>query len=778
MAEGRRYRVRVYVMSEDKLWDNIGTGQVSISYVERLQGVALVVRSETDDSLLLESKINLETPYKKLQGVLILWYEAENQGLALSFQDISGCREMWENICRIQGKDPSVNITQPLRQSKEDRPTERADAGRSIQLPDCEIDALEQIANLVTSALTSPVLRERLGRNLEHDNYIKKLLQLFRTCEDQHNIQGLHRLYVIIKSILSLNKTALLEILFSDECIMDVVGCLEYDPTLDEPKRHREFLTQNAKFKEVVPITDSELKQKIHQTYRVQYIHDILLPVPSVFEENIFSTIAAFVFFNKVEIVSMLQKDEKFLFEVFAQMKDKTTNDDKRRELLFFFKDFCAFSQTLEPDSKDMLFKTLTELGILPALKMVMIVDDLQTKTAATDILAYLVEYSPSTIREYIMEEAQEKEDDDLFINMIIEQIVYDTDPELGGALHLLGLLRCLLDPDNMLITVNRCERSEFLNFFYKHCMHNLIGPLLATTSEDRCEDNAVGSDENKKSSNNYQTAQLLNLILELLMFCVQHHTHYIKHYILNHDLLKRVLMLTTSKHIFLLLAAIRFMRRMIGIKDELYNHYIIKEKLFEPVIKALLDNGTRYNMLNSAIIELFEYIRVENIKSLITHIVENYNVLQSIEYVNTFKGLKNKYEQEKLRQSQVKENLHSVLYNKILCQAVNDLDMREEGCSKDKREAVLPPLESDFSGSDDSFMDTKMDENEDKANLPKRTSSGGFKCPSPLSGSADDGTSNTYRSSVVDLVKDPDNEENEGNEDAMFPRKRPHFSS
>ncbi|XP_040857908.1 protein PPP4R3C isoform X1 [Ochotona curzoniae] len=753
MAEPRQHRVRVYVMSEDKLWDNIGTGQVSIDYVERLQGVALVVRSETDDSLLLESKINLETPYKKLQGVLILWYEAENQGLALSFQDISGCREMWENICRIQGKDPSVNVTQPLPQSKEHRPTERVDASPSIQLPDCEIDALEQIANLVTSALTSPILRERLGRNLEHDNYIKKLLQLFRTCEDQHNIQGLHRLYVIIKSILSLNKTALLEILFSDECIMDVVGCLEYDPTLDEPKRHREFLTQNAKFKEVVPITDSELKQKIHQTYRVQYIHDILSPVPSVFEENIFSTTAAFIFFNKVEIVSMLQKD--------------------------FFKDFCAFSQTLEPDSKEMLFKTLTELGILPALKMAMNVDDLQTKTAATDILTYLVEYSPSTIREYIMEEAQEKEDDDLFINMIIEQIVYDTDPELGGALHLLGLLRCLLDPDNMLIIINRCERSEFLNFFYKHCMHNLIGPLLATTSEDRCEDNVVGSDENKKSSNNYQTAQLLNLILELLMFCVQHHTHYIKHYILNHDLLKRVLMLTTSKHTFLLLAAIRFMRRMIGIKDELYNRYIIKEKLFEPVIKALLDNGTRYNMLNSAIIELFEYIRVENIKSLITHIVEHYNVLQSIEYVNTFKGLKNKYEQEKLRQSQVKENLHSVLYSKILCQAVNDLDMREEeDCSKDKREAVLPPLESDFSGYDDSIMDTKMDENEDKANLPKRTSSGGFKCPSPLSGSPDDGTSNTYSSSMVALVNDPDNEENEENEDAMFPRKRPHFSS
>lgn len=43
-----------------------------------------------------------------------------------------------------------------------------------------------------------------------------------------------------------------------------------------------------------------------------------------------------------------------------------------------------------------------------------------------------------------------------------------------------------------------------------------------------------------------------------------------------------------------------------------------------------------------------------EDIKSLIAHIVENfYNALESIEYVQTFKGLKTKYEQEKDRQTQ-----------------------------------------------------------------------------------------------------------------------------
>lgn len=56
---------------------------------------------------------------------------------------------------------------------------------------------------------------------------------------------------------------------------------------------------------------------------------------------------------------------------------------------------------------------------------------------------------------------------------------------------------------------------------------------------------------------------------------------------------------------------ALRFMRKIIGLKDEFYNRYIMRNFLFEPVVKAFLNNGSRYNLINSAIIEMFEYVRV-----------------------------------------------------------------------------------------------------------------------------------------------------------------------
>ncbi|XP_026146670.1 serine/threonine-protein phosphatase 4 regulatory subunit 3 [Carassius auratus] len=698
MTDTRR-RVKVYTLNEDRQWDDRGTGHVSSAYVERLKGMSLLVRAESDGSLLLESKINPNTAYQKQQDTLIVWSEAENYDLALSFQEKAGCDEIWEKICQVQGKDPSVDITQELiDESEEERFDDMSSPG--LELPPCELSRLEEVAELVASSLPSPLRREKLALALENEGYIRKLLELFRVCEDLENREGLHHLYDIIKGIFLLNRTALFEVMFSEECIMDVIGCLEFDPSLPQPRRHREFLTTTARFKEVIPISDPELRQKIHQTYRVQYIQDMVLPTPSVFEENMLSTLHSFIFFNKVEIVGMLQDDEKFLTELFAQLTDEATDDDKRHELVNFLKEFCAFSQTLQPQNRDAFFKTLSNMGILPALEVILGMDDVQVRGAATDIFSYLVEYNPSMVREFVMQESQQNDDDILLINLIIEHMICDTDPELGGAVQLMGLLRTLVDPENMLATANKTEKTEFLSFFYKHCMHVLSAPLLANTTEE------------KPSKDDFQTCQLLALIVELLTFCVEHHTYHIKNYIINKDILRRVLVLTASQHAFLALCALRFMRKIIGLKDEFYNRYIMRNFLFEPVVKAFLNNGSRYNLINSAIIEMFEYVRVEDVKSLTAHIIENYwKALEDVDYVQTFKGLKLRYEQQRERQDNPKlDSMRSILRNHRFRRDARTLEDEEEmWFNTDEEdledgEAVVPP--SDKMKSDEDLMD------------------------------------------------------------------------
>ena len=66
-----------------------------------------------------------------------------------------------------------------------------------------------------------------------------------------------------------------------------------------------------------------------------------------------------------------------------------------------------------------------------------------------------------------------------------------------------------------------------------------------------------------------------------------------------------------------------------------------------EPVVEAFLANGTKYNLLNSAVLELVDFVRRENVKSLVQHIVENYEArLRPHSYTDAFMQLSRKHEQ------------------------------------------------------------------------------------------------------------------------------------
>ncbi|XP_037794209.1 serine/threonine-protein phosphatase 4 regulatory subunit 3A-like [Penaeus monodon] len=645
-----RRRVKLYALNADRQWDDRGTGHVTSSYVERLKGMSLLVRAESDGSLLLESRIQPDTAYQKQQGTLIVWSEGENFDLALSFQEKAGCDEIWEKICQVQGKDPSVDITQDIvEESEDERFDDVSDTNPWVELPPCEIGKLEDINEVISNCLHSPVRREKLAIALENEGYIKKLVSVFHTCEDLENMEGLHLLYEIFKNIFLLNKNTLFEIMFADDTIFDVVGCLEYDPSSPYPKRHRQYLKSIAKFKEV---------------------------------------------------------RKKFSF---------------------------SYEQYL--------------------------------------------------------------------LNIIIEQMVVDSDPEMGGAVQLMGILRILIDPENMMATVTKSERADFLAFFYKHSMHYLVAPLLSNTVGDE-----VGRED-------YPSAQLLALILELLAFCVEHHTYHIKNYIVQRDLLKRILVLMKSKHTFLVLSALRFMRKIIGLRDDFYNRHIVNSNLFAPVVDAFVRNNGRYNLLDSAIIEMFEYIKVEDIKSLWMSVVEKFGeVLAQVDYVQTFHALRMRYEQhqDRLRDRDRNTSLDGiggVVRGARYRRDVRDLDEEEEmWFNNDEEEIEETEALSVLSSRDTSLSPVEKVEkengaskmigatgkqglllnngNKDNNNTATALSSEGNKSPVPARKKVslvayDENSDEEEEEEEEEEAGEEDQEEEEEEEDSNVPSaKRPRLSS
>lgn len=352
-------------------------------------------------------------------------------------------------------------------------------------------------------------------------------------------------------------------------------------------------------------------------------------------------------------------------------------------------------------------FKALVHHGLLPAMEMLLVSDCEENRLSAVEMFSQVVDISPYLVRDFIMKEGQTQEED-MLINHIIDFMICDGDT--GNAFQLSQLIRTMLDPENMALGANKMEKSEFLSFFYKHSMHVMTAPLFAATSDD------------KPSKDDYVNSVTLGHILELLTFCVEHHTYHIKNYVISKDLLRRVLVLMKSQHKFLVLNSLRFMRRIVGLKDEFYNRYIVKGQLFDPVVTAFKNNGQRYNLLNSAIVELFEFIRVEDIKSLCSHVCSKYTpFFKEVTYVSTFKGILQRDEQELDRkQNRMLErgslNHGTIHVNSRLRRDVRALDEDEElwfDQEDENGEETVTLDQSDLLNEESSFKNRKTFVNE-----------------------------------------------------------------
>ncbi|KAK6029143.1 hypothetical protein OSTOST_04747 [Ostertagia ostertagi] len=300
------------------------------------------------------------------EETLIVWSESDTCDLALSFQEKSGCEEIWAKICEVQGRDPGDSDggydemdDGELSEGSSNALSTTGAAGRVI-LPPIEIGRLSEVDSVIQNHLATQALREKMANAVESESVLPKLVDVFHMCEDVEHKDGLRTLYSIAKNLFMLNRNSLNETLLSEKYLKDLIGMLEYDPAHEAPRKHREFLYEKATFREVLPIANDELKEKIHQTYRVQYLQDVCLPAPSLFEENLLSVLNSYLFFNRIDIVNMLQKDKRLMKELFDQLRDPETTVSRRRDLAFFLKEFISLSQGLPPNgaqSKDNFFK-------------------------------------------------------------------------------------------------------------------------------------------------------------------------------------------------------------------------------------------------------------------------------------------------------------------------------------------------------------------------------------------------------------------------------------
>jgi protein phosphatase 4 regulatory subunit 3 len=87
------------------------------------------------------------------------------------------------------------------------------------------------------------------------------------------------------------------------------------DPEFPNHKAsYREFLETSGRFRQPIPIRDTLTRNKIHQTYRLQFLKDFILARAT--DDATFNVLNSCIIFNQIDIVNSVQQDERFLREL------------------------------------------------------------------------------------------------------------------------------------------------------------------------------------------------------------------------------------------------------------------------------------------------------------------------------------------------------------------------------------------------------------------------------------------------------------------------------
>ncbi|KAJ4893049.1 serine/threonine-protein phosphatase 4 regulatory subunit 3-like protein [Raphanus sativus] len=613
-------RVKVYHLNEDGKWDDRGTGHVSIDYVERSEELSLCVIDEEDNETLLVHPINTEDIYRKQEDTIISWRDPERSTeLALSFQETAGCSYVWDQICTMQRNLHFGSLNSETFHSLNSELKE---------LPAVELTTLPLILKIVTESGMTDQIRLTEIILKDHD-FFRNLMGVFKICEELENVDGLHMIFNIVKGIILLNSSQILEKIFGDELIMEIIGCLEYDPGVPHSQHHRNFLKEHVVFKEAIPIKDPLVLSKIHQTYRIGYLKDVVLG--RVLDDAVVANLNSVIHANNAIVVSLLKDDITFIQELFTRLKSPSTSMESKKNLVYFLHEFCSLSKSLQVVQQLRLFRDLINEGIFHVIEEVLQIPDKKLVLTGADILMLFLAQDPNLLRSYVV-----RTEGTPLLGLLLKGMTED----FGDKMHcqFLEIIRTLLDANALSGGV---QRANIMDIFYEKHLPELVDVITAS-----CPDKSANTSEGAAGRISRKPEVLLN-ICELLCFCIMQDLSRTRCSFLQNNVTEKVLHLTRRKERYLVVAAIRFVRTLLYVHDDYVQSYVVKNNVLKPIMDVFIANGNRYNLLNSAVLDLLEHIRKGNATLLLKYIVDTFwDQLASFQCLTSIQAFKLKYEQ------------------------------------------------------------------------------------------------------------------------------------
>ncbi|KAI1795069.1 component of IIS longevity pathway SMK-1-domain-containing protein [Ganoderma leucocontextum] len=697
-------RVKVYELIGSR-WVDRGTAFCFGDFQDN--EALLIARAEEDfNRIILTTTIRATDVYQRQQETLIVWTEPNGVDYALSFQDPEGCAEVWHFIEEVQrhmnaGEDMTLTSS-PLIGPEGPESVTTANIIRSGRLPQPQMGIIGDIDTAIKALTRTAMVKERVCEYIQNEEYIKALIDVFHQAEDLESLADLHALFACMQTILLLNEHSLYEHILDDDVFMGVVGILEYDPEFPNYKaNYRDFLRETSRFHQPIPIRDDTIQRKIHHTYRLQFLKDVVLA--RAIDDSTFNVLNSSIIFNQIDIITHVQNDQAFLREIAGMFMDddllallgltkngeaskelapgapkdadkmdvdstdaKPSNGaaqpnghaegsgsstlsnkalsqeefNRRREVVFLLQQLCMMGKNVQLPARMTLFRALVDRGIVFAVQWGLSQSEAgeegrQMIATSGEIMMALLDHDLNGVRGHVLKQLgtmeREKQngksvkDKETVLMLMCRVLVRSRDLAVQSLVG--EALRLLLElvgtdgaegPQNIGLKMLQQRAKDdpgiekFLDYFYKFCIELLFKPFQEVPETKNVSDPTFSLSREKTN--------LFLWLCDLLSNFTQQHSFRSHFFVLSSNIAPRVATLLRSKDKHLRLAAFRFFRTCLRLKNGNIFKHLIKHEVFQSILTLTTHESKRDNLVSSTCLEFFDFMRRENIKELIHH--------------------------------------------------------------------------------------------------------------------------------------------------------------
>lgn len=252
----------------------------------------------------------------------------------------------------------------------------------------------------------------------------------------------------------------------------------------------------------MVQIQDETIRKKIHHTYRLQYLKDVVLA--RILDDPTFSVLNSLIFYNQVDIVQHLQANADFIKELFLVFEPEEQNPKRKKDGVLFIQQCCAISKNIQAPARAQLYNHFIQNDVFKVITFALGHQDPSVRIAGTDVLVALIDHDPAMMRSLIFKQISDKVVPltDTLIELLLSEVDFGVKAQMADA------IKVLLDPASSNSTVEAFAKAStemvsrargstpsnpqadnFIQHFYEVSAKKLFQPLADLEHRESGED-------------------------------------------------------------------------------------------------------------------------------------------------------------------------------------------------------------------------------------------------------------------------------------------------